>query len=49
MFWIALMPAQPTQFCRSERLLMAKYGLFGPRLKAPLPKKSLKGHRSKRR
>ena len=49
MFWITLMPAQPTQFCWSEKLLMPKYGLFGPRLKAPLLRKSLKVHRSKRR
>lgn len=49
MFWITFVPTQPTQFCRSEKLLMPKYGLFGPRLKAPLLRKSLKVHRSKRR
>lgn len=49
MFWIPLTPAQSTQFCWSERLLMPKYGLFGPRLKAPLLRKFLKVHRRKRR
>ena len=43
------MRARPTQSCRSEKLLMPKYGLFGPRLKAPLLRKSSKLHRSKRR
>jgi hypothetical protein len=48
MFWTALLRAQPTQFWWCEKLLMPKYGLFGPRLKAPTLRKSLKAHRSKR-
>jgi hypothetical protein len=48
MFWIALLRAHSTLFCRSEKLLMPKYGLFGPRLKAQMLRKSLKAHWNKR-
>ena len=48
MFWIALLRAPSTPFCRFEKLRMPKYGLFGPRLKAQMLRKSSKAHWNKR-